>query len=106
MVRLSAAAADFRFRVLASVLVDHLEQPAEIGVGASYAMDGHTIAFDYKQIKWANAKGYKDFGWEDQDVYAIGYQYAQDNWAVRAGYNYAESPIKEQNDMTGYMVQH
>ena len=40
-----------------------------------------------------SAKGYKDFGWEDQDVYAIGYQYAQDNWAVRLGYNYAESPI-------------
>lgn len=75
-------------------LSDNLEQPAEIGVGASYAFAGNTIALDYKQIQWGSAKGYKDFNWEDQDVYMIGYQYAQDSWAVRAGYNYAKSPIK------------
>jgi long-chain fatty acid transport protein len=76
-------------------LTDNLEQPAEIGVGASYAFGGHTIAADYKRIQWGSAKGYKDFGWEDQDVYMIGYQFAQDSWALRAGYNYAKSPIKE-----------
>jgi len=77
-------------------LADNLEQPAEIGVGLSYTTDGHTLAFDYKKIKWESAKGYKDFGWEDQNVYIVGYQYAQDNWALRAGYNYAKSPITEQ----------
>ncbi len=79
---------------------DDLEQPAEIGVGASYTFGGNTIAVDYKQIQWSNAKGYKDFKWEDQDVYMIGYQYAQDSWALRAGYNYAKSPIKDQG-LTG-----
>lgn len=74
---------------------DNLEQPAEMGVGASYTMDGHTLAVDYKKIKWSDAKGYKDFGWDDQNVYVIGYQYAQDAWAVRAGWNHAKSPIKE-----------
>ena len=29
-------------------------------------------------------------------MYIVGYQYAQDNWALRAGYNYAKSPITEQ----------
>jgi long-chain fatty acid transport protein len=81
-------------------ITDNLEQPAEIGVGASYTFAGNTIAVDYKRIQWSNAKGYKDFGWEDQDVYMIGYQFAQDSWAVRAGYNYAKSPIKEQNGAT------
>ncbi len=76
-------------------LSDDLEQPAEMGIGASYKLGGHTIALDYKKIKWGSAKGYKDFGWEDQNVYMLGYQYAQDNWAVRAGYNYAKNPIKE-----------
>jgi long-chain fatty acid transport protein len=76
---------------------DHLEQPAEMGIGASYTMGGHTVAADYKKIKWSDAKGYKDFGWEDQNVYMLGYQFAQDNWALRAGYNYAKSPIKENN---------
>lgn len=77
-------------------LSDHLEQPAEIGIGASYTMGGHTLAVDYKKIKWSDAQGYQDFGWEDQNVYIIGYQYAQDNWALRLGYNHASNPIKEQ----------
>jgi long-chain fatty acid transport protein len=76
---------------------DHLEQPAEAGVGVAYTIAGSTITFDYKQIQWGNAKGYKDFDWENQNVYAVGYQYAADTWAVRAGYNYAKNPIKEQS---------
>lgn len=52
---------------------DTLEQPEEYGVGFAYEMGEHTIAFDYKKINWSSAKGYGDFGWEDQDVYAFGY---------------------------------
>ena len=74
---------------------DHLEQPAEIGVGIAYTMNQHTFAFDYKKIQWSDAKGYQEFQWEDQNVYAFGYQYAQDNWALRAGYNYASSAVVE-----------
>lgn len=80
----------------ASMFSDNLEQPAEMGVGASFTEQGHTFAVDYKQIKWSDAKGYKDFKWDDQDVIMLGYQYAQDNWALRAGYNHATSPIKDQ----------
>lgn len=76
-------------------ITDDLEQPAEMGIGASFTEQGHTVAVDYKRIKWSDAKGYKDFGWDDQDVIVVGYQYAQDNWALRAGYNHASSPIKE-----------
>ena len=63
-------------------------------------MGGSTLAFDYKRINWASAEGYKDFGWENQNVYIIGYEYAQDSFALRVGYNYGKSPIKEQNGMT------
>ncbi|HZF71729.1 OmpP1/FadL family transporter [Sulfuricurvum sp.] len=77
-------------------IADNLEQPAEIGIGASYKMGGSTFAVDYKQIKWSDAKGYKEFGWNDQNVIILGYQYTQDNWALRAGYNHAASPIKDQ----------
>jgi len=76
---------------------DHLEQPAEAGVGVAYTIAGNTISVDYKQIQWGNAKGYKDFGWENQSVIALGYQYAADTWALRVGYNYAKNPIKEKN---------
>lgn len=99
--QITGAVADFHsFGVMMGVNSDHLEQPAEIGAGISYKFGGNTIAFDYKQIQWSNAKGYKDFGWEDQDVYMIGYQYAGEGWAVRAGYNYGKNPVKEQNGMT------
>ncbi|HIQ26878.1 MAG TPA: aromatic hydrocarbon degradation protein [Sulfurovum sp.] len=77
---------------------DTLEQPAEYGVGIAYVTGQHTFAFDYKKIKWSEAKGYSDFGWEDSDVYAFGYQYAQDNWAVRVGYNYGASAVVEVAD--------
>ena len=77
---------------------DTLEQPSEYGVGVAYVMGEHTFAFDYKKIQWSSAKGYGDFGWEDQDVYAFGYQYAEDNWAVRAGYNYGSSAVVEGQD--------
>jgi long-chain fatty acid transport protein len=78
---------------------DHLEQPAEIGIGVSYDIlgSGHTVAVDYKQIQWGNAKGYKDFEWENQSVIAVGYEYAANTWAVRLGYNYGQNPIKEQD---------
>jgi len=75
---------------------DDLSTPAEMGVGVSYVFEKqHTIAVDYKQIKWSEAKGYEDFAWDDQDVIALGYAYQADGWAVRLGYNYASSPINE-----------
>ena len=74
---------------------DHLEQPAEIGFGMAYTFKQHTFALDYKQIQWSSAKGYKDFAWDDSDVYAFGYAYTQENWIFRMGYNYAHSAIKE-----------
>lgn len=76
-------------------LSDDLEQPIEFGIGLVYTTGAHTFAFDYKNIKWSDAKGYKDFGWKDQDVFAFGYEYSKDNWALRTGYNYADSAVVE-----------
>jgi long-chain fatty acid transport protein len=83
------------FGIFPGAMGNNLEQPAEIGVGIGYKIDQHTFAFDYKQIQWSDAKGYQDFGWEDQDAYAVGYQYEQDNWVFRLGYNHADHPITE-----------
>jgi long-chain fatty acid transport protein len=74
---------------------DKLSTPAEVGIGASYTFSGNTVAIDYKKIKWSDAKGYQDFEWEDQDVVALGYEYATSSWAARIGYNYSKSPISE-----------
>ena len=72
-----------------------METPSEYGIGVSYTTAGHTIAVDYKNIAWDKAKVYEDFGWEDQDVFAVGYEYATDGWAVRAGYQYAEAAVQD-----------
>ena len=73
-----------------------LSTPAEIGIGASYVYGASTVAIDYKKIKWSDAKGYKDFKWDDQNVVSLGYEYNAKNWAARVGYNYAKSPISNQ----------
>ena len=75
-------------------VTDTLTQPAEIGLGVAYTFGPHTIAADYKKIQWSKAKGYKTFGWKDQNVFAIGYQYDAGKWAARVGYNYATSPVR------------
>lgn len=94
--QLSSATQPFAdFGIFPGAMGDNLEQPAEIGLGISYAIAGNTIAVDFKQIKWGDAKGYKDFNWENQNVFALGYEYAADAWAVRLGYNYGKNPIKE-----------
>ena len=74
-----------------------LSTPAELGLGASYTFGENTVAIDYKQIKWSDAKGYEDFEWDDQNVIAIGYEYKTKGWAARVGYNYASSPISQKS---------
>ena len=70
-----------------------LQQPGEWGLGLSYRHGPHFFAVDYKRIQWGGATGYEKFGWRDQDVYALGYQYETGAWAFRMGYNHGKSPI-------------
>jgi len=86
--------------VFPGAMDDTLEQPAEMGIGASYDFSGNTIALDYTQIKWSDAKGYKEFGWNDQNVIALGYEYAASTWAIRIGYNYSDNPIDDAGALT------
>ncbi|WP_345970103.1 MULTISPECIES: OmpP1/FadL family transporter [Sulfurimonas] len=87
--------------ILPAPFGDELTQPAEIGVGFSFKITrDNTIAFDYKQVKWGDAKGYKDFNWKNTDVFAVGYQFEIDGYALRAGYNHGTQPIKEADGTT------
>ncbi len=103
--QLSGATAPFvGFGIFPAAMGDFLEQPAEIGVGASYVMGSNTFAVDYKKIKWSDAKGYKDFGWDDQNVYALGYEYNAGKWAARLGYNHSKAPIKDLGAVSGSTI--
>ncbi len=83
--------------VLPNNFSDTLEQPSEIKVGAEYALGNFVLNADYKRVGWGSAAGYKDFGWEDQDVFSVGGKYATNKFWVGAGYNYGKNPIKEQD---------
>ncbi|WP_310438673.1 OmpP1/FadL family transporter [Sulfuricurvum sp.] len=98
--QISKASRQYNYKAATGFLDDHLEQPAEIGVGASYKMGEHTFAVDYKEIKWGSARGYKDFNWKDQDVYVVGYEYNTGVWAARLGYNHGDNPIEKQAGTT------
>jgi len=81
---------------------DNLEQPTEIALGLAYKINNITLTGDFKQIKWGDAKGYKDFKWENQTVIALGVKYQGKNYWFGAGFNKADNPIKElSNTPTG-----
>jgi len=99
--QISAATKPFA-PLLGSALSDKLTQPAESGLGVSYKfLEDHTLAFDYKKVHWEDANGYAEFGWKDQDVYILGYEYEEDTWAFRTGLNYAKAPLREYDGSTG-----
>lgn len=96
--QLSTASAPFTMAnggPLASAFSDTLEQPAEVKLGAAYTMGNIMVTGDFKQIRWGDAKGYKDFGWEDQNVIALGLKYSGKGYWVGAGFNKADNPIKK-----------
>jgi len=78
-----------------------LSSPAIVATGLSYQMPLNavstlTAAIEYKMIMNSSASGFEDFGWEDQNVYALGLEYANKSggYAVRVGFNYGENPLE------------
>ena len=90
---LSTATAPFKVMPGFPDIGDTLTQPAEYGIGLGYRFGPHGIALDWKRIAWGSAEGYEQFGWTDQDVFAIGYEYSAATWSMRVGYNHATNPL-------------
>lgn len=76
-----------------------LEQPAVYAGGAAWQIHSKLLVeANAKYLTWGDSEGYDDFDWENQWVFAIGAQFkATEKLTVRAGYNYAENPVKEHN---------
>jgi len=83
-----------------------MEQPWEIAIGAAYDLtDQVTITGDYRYIAWGLAEGYKDFGWENQSVYALGFEFRPNKkFRFRGGYNYADSPLQGNSGELGSLL--
>lgn len=88
-----------------------LESPQQIGLGIAFLPIANKLLIEAntRWINWADAKGYEDFDWKDQWVYAVGVQFKPTkSLALRAGYNYGKNPVKEHNGWEGsdpYQVQ-
>lgn len=76
-----------------------LQIPQIIGVGIAIEPTKNLlIEVNSKWINWEDAKGYKEFDWTNQWVYAIGIQYRlSDSITLRSGFNYAKNPVKIHN---------
>lgn len=100
--QISTAAAAFGYGMgVYGAFTDKLEQPAEYGLGIDWTEGDISVTADWKNIRWGNARGYQDFGWENQNVYALGAEYRMDDLSLRAGYNYAKNPIANNTDNKG-----
>jgi long-chain fatty acid transport protein len=73
-----------------------LTQPLELAFGVGVKpTDNLKVGMDIRWINWKNAKGYKEFQWEDQWVIGLGGEFKPtQKLALRAGYNYGKSPIR------------
>ncbi len=82
----------------AAELSNKLTQPAEYALGVDWTQGDISLTFDWRNIRWGSARGYSDFGWENQSVYALGGEYRMDDLTLRAGFNYGKDPIKDSAD--------
>ncbi|HEY9118304.1 MAG TPA: outer membrane protein transport protein, partial [Marinobacter sp.] len=80
---------------------DKLEQPAQLKLGVAYTMNNWLLTADAKQIKWGSASGYKDFGWDDQNVFGLGAKFSGNGFWAGFGYNYGEDPIEVLPNVAG-----
>jgi len=99
--QISSAGAAFGFGSGATPgFSDKLEQPGEYGLGVDWTQGDLSLTADWKNIRWGSARGYENFGWENQNVYALGGEYRMGDLSLRAGFNYAKNPIKNNQDNT------
>jgi long-chain fatty acid transport protein len=72
---------------------DEMSQPAEMGIGVAWEHGAFAATVDFKQVKWEDAEGYKDFGWEDQSLISLGVQYKWRKTSFRLGYMKGDNPL-------------
>ncbi|MDH5526657.1 MAG: outer membrane protein transport protein, partial [Nitrospirota bacterium] len=90
-----------------------IEYPQQAALGvAVQPMKNLLVDLDIKWINWSSTHDVVTlttpggpmpltFGWDDQIVYALGAQYVvSDRFKVRAGFNYGESPIGQEDVMS------
>lgn len=75
-------------------------EPQQLGVGVAYDYSDWTFTADYRLLCWNSTEGYKQLGWQNQSVIALGTQYKMNDWAFRLGFNHGNSPIEDKTGET------
>jgi long-chain fatty acid transport protein len=72
-----------------------VQQPWNLGLGMSMDMgNGMLVMADFTHKAWSDARFFNEF-YEDQNVVSIGLQKTMGNLKLRAGYGYADDPLKD-----------
>ena len=71
-----------------------VSDPKEIGIGTQLRLTTEwTVLADFKRLLWASDSFYKDLGWRDQNIFAVGSAYTTGVHTWKAGFNYAKMPM-------------
>ena len=96
-----------------------MDYPQQLAAGLAFDVnDKVTVSADVKWINWEDTMEELKIstpisgltlpfpaGWEDQLVFAVGVQWdVNEKWNLRAGYNYAESPIDEDDVVNNFIL--
>lgn len=81
-----------------------LTLPNQVGVGGKFAAGKNVdIVADLLWYQWSDVDVFEAFGWDDQIVYKVGVEFRpSDKLALRAGFNYGESPIQAEDAAANY----
>ena len=71
-----------------------LTQPQESAIGIGIQKDSWRVCVQYKKIWWAEADGYKDFGWSNQESFGVGIVHTDRSLTYLAGVTYSTAAIK------------
>lgn len=85
----------FRFFTPTGITKFPLDYPLIVSLGTSYTgFERWVLAADVRYFDYANAQGFRDFGWDSVFAAAFGAQYQfSERLKVRAGYNFNQNPI-------------
>jgi long-chain fatty acid transport protein len=95
-----------------------LDYPQQIAAGLAYEFGPRwSVSADLKWIEWSDTlneivisgpngtRVLLPAGWDDQVVYAVGVEFSpSDRLSLRAGYNYSESPIGDEDVDNNYIL--
>ena len=78
-----------------------VEIPAELGTGFTFANHLGVFTLEGKHIFWEEARGFKDYGWKNQDVLSLSWLKAWEKFKLSLGYAYSTQVFSSKSNEDG-----